>query len=440
MLPQNVDPLYVLPLVLLTSEVVFYMYIKFFVAPSLQRAPDDAPYEFKKPVDMFRNIYDLCDSLESYALDKFFCGFMSFCDFEEICYENVHRFIAWAVFVKPFVDLQDSEKSIVYKLRQEAAKRMKKDFQQGDNPAVRESGIHFDAVSYIHHPLCLVAFLYLLDMITLYGFLYPLGFKKYSTSNGLTYWYNGYQDQVGSQRAPVVLFHGICTGWLYYSLLIRKLVNDRPVFLFDNRNVKIGGVPSSRSPHPGPLEVNASFKEMLSTHDVASVSIVAHSWGTTLAGWVVRLSPSMASNLTLIDPASVTMVFPEATHELLYKQPRTLADYLLNYFVRYDLNLSWTLRRHFYWYNGFLELHEVPKDIGIIVGIAADDELVNSAVAYEISGNASDKRKQREAITRIVWKNCMHGQAISRESCVMDIIMALKESDGNVKENNVKSY
>ena len=79
------------------------------------------------------------------------------------------------------------------------------------------------------------------------------------------------------------------------------------------------------------------------------MSIVSHSWGTFLAGWIARLKPELVSHLTLIEPIAINVELFETTFSVLYKQGCGLDEVLMYLFVRNDITISNNLRRHFAW-------------------------------------------------------------------------------------------
>jgi pimeloyl-ACP methyl ester carboxylesterase len=100
---------------------------------------------------------------------------------------------------------------------------------------------------------------------------------------------------------------------------------------------------------PDPTSVCNSIVQILAAHDISKVSIIAHSWGTFLAGWVVKMRPDIVSHLTLIEPVAMNVVLFETTYAIIYKPPVDISGYLLYYFVRKDISVSNAIHRNFFW-------------------------------------------------------------------------------------------
>lgn len=390
----------------------------------------------------------MISSLESYTLEKFFSGFCLDAPFENIYTQNCDEFLAWAVYVSTFTNLNPDERGVITSLRCEASKYLQKDFVNGKNPVVKTTKFHLEEVSYLHHPLCLVLLIYAVNFLLMIWPIYLNGFKYYRTANGIGYWYCDNGNIERENKDPILLLHGVSTGLGYYGKLITSLMENhtRSIVIIEYTWVNLGAIPSHTSPAPGPLELQSAFKEICKCHNIKSVSIVAHSWGTFLAGWLLRLCPRNISHVTLVDPACLTTVLPENTYNLLYKQPCTFSDYVLVYMVRNDLNLSFTLRRHFAWYNAALELDAVPDSVGVVVAIGAADELMCAAAAFELVGIASDRRKEIPpsnekvaTIRRLIWDSCAHGEIITSDTIISELKIAMDENENYQDiDNNFK--
>jgi pimeloyl-ACP methyl ester carboxylesterase len=145
--------------------------------------------------------------------------------------------------------------------------------------------------------------------------------------------------------------------------------------------------------------------QILAHHHIDKISIVAHSWGTFIAGWILQLNPSIISHVTFIDPVSITFLYPETTYTIVYKKSQSIEDHLLDYFVRHDISVSNTIHRHFTWYNEALSLDSIPASVGVVLGLSCHDALVNFRVALDLVElcNAGGKRnnKRHQCHTRM---------------------------------------
>ena len=126
---------------------------------------------------MIRDIYKLIEGLKSYSLEKFFSGFFRGAQFDEIYTQNCDDFLAWAAYTSSFSDLSPEEKEEVVSLRHEASKYVQTDFKEGLNTKVNSTRLHIEEVSYLHHPLCLLALLSAANFILMLMPVYLNGFK-----------------------------------------------------------------------------------------------------------------------------------------------------------------------------------------------------------------------------------------------------------------------
>jgi pimeloyl-ACP methyl ester carboxylesterase len=226
----------------------------------------------------------------------------------------------------------------------------------------------------------------------------------------------------GTDTPAVVVFHGICSGWSYYSKLILQLCSrKRRVILFDYDCVKLNSMVFEV---PGAVDVATSIRAIMQCHQCEKISIVSHSWGTFWAGWMVRLHPQVVVSVTMIDPIALTVVFPETTYFILYKPVKTFQDVLVSYFVRNDLTISNTLHRNFAWYNVALRFDDIAPHIGVNVAISGKDELMHPPVLMELLQIHSEKRASIKAapIKSILWDEFEHGMGILDDDAIVSIV------------------
>lgn len=432
----------------LCLEFTFYVYMVYCLVPSVQPVNSAEQFLWTDPVIQIQKIYDMLAKLKSYDFKNWLSGFCIGSKVEDVKAGNASSFLAWSIYSREFSDLSDDEQKVVQRLLKEAEERFGITFEEGHNATVQHVRFNLAPVPYAHH---LAVQYLLLNVIEGYSNvinLYSKGFRHFRCSNGTTYWFRAGRN--GKDTIPMLFMHGICTGWNPYIKLIEEVGGvDRDVILFDYRCIKINHIDVHV---PDAMEVNAAVLDITRRHNITRLSIVAHSWGTFLAGWVVRMSPHLVSHITLIDPVSLMVVFPETTYTLLYKPPTVFLDYLLLYFIRHNLSISNTVYRHFSWYNGQFWLDSIPEHIGIAIGVAGNDDLVHCSALCELIDNAnkvnsimkdddndnSDLRKGkdekeeqgqvgRREIKKLVWEAYTHGQAVYCDASIRDIKDAILE-------------
>jgi len=226
--------------VIFIVEIFYYLYITFFLAPTKinEVFEDDSKYHmFNSPIDRFRDILDVFESISSYTFEKFSCGWCSReakIDMSDIYTENYDSFLAWALYVKDYKFLDDNEKKIIKNFRQEACKRFNIKMKEGYNPTIRHVDFSNAPVTYHHHPLFIYGIWALFEkyyqILTL---RWNFGYRKLNRF-GVSYWYKA-SSSVNS-GPPILLFHGICSGWGYYWNIIKMLslyTQNRSVLLID---------------------------------------------------------------------------------------------------------------------------------------------------------------------------------------------------------------
>jgi hypothetical protein len=165
--------------------------------------------------------------------------------------------------------------------------------------------------------------------------------------------------------------------------------DNRSVFMIDLDAIKINSMVFHM---PTPEQFSNKIKILLKRHHVSKVSVVGHSFGTITAGWLVKHQPEIVSHLTLIDPVSLLLGLPDVAYSFLYKKPKSFIEWIIYIFGSRELTISHTLHRQFWWYRNVLWLEEVPSHIGVVVGLAGKDEVLNALALFEYTNLCREKR------------------------------------------------
>jgi pimeloyl-ACP methyl ester carboxylesterase len=234
-------------------------------------------------------------------------------------------------------------------------------------------------------------------------------------------------------KTPILMLHGICHG-LGYMCDIVEAFQDRLIIYLDINCIRFNWITLDV---PDPNSLKEIITQILKQYGIPKVSIISHSWGTFLAGWIIKLMPEVVSQITLIDPISITVELPETTYCILYKYPDSIPNLLLYLFIRNDLTISNNLHRHFAWYNMALKFQEIPDHIPVVVSIAGKDELIDSKTASELTTLAIQAREKSSgaSITHLVWDDFIHGMALHNSESVLKIKQSIQNNEV-VQENN----
>lgn len=293
-------------------------------------------------------------------------------------------------------------------------KEMKETNQYKKTLKHTDTGFHnMDCTTIRHKPLLFYAFIGAIECTS--GLLYyrRYGFQR-RYYNGISYWVRpGIKGKERKEGIPVLFFHGICTGWTYYASFVQTVLDkDQTVLLIDYKWVQMNWI-SLQGP-----DVQTYLKcvhEIVQQYNgETQVTVMGHSYGTFLAGAYARMYPDTVKQLVLIDPIAISLIFPEATYNLLYKPVTSWHDVLLEYFVRGDPSIHHCLNRHFTWYNSCLFLEDVPPSIEVVLFIGEKDAMIPLAPIQELvqidNEHVSHATKDRTRI--VVMPDIDHGQAI----------------------------
>ncbi|KAA1130211.1 hypothetical protein PGTUg99_007235 [Puccinia graminis f. sp. tritici] len=142
------------------------------------------------------------------------------------------------------------------------------------------------------------------------------GFKLKCCSNrknGLKYFLripDSWRKLPSDQRPPAILFiHGIGTGFLLYSSLIKYLAlspwaNERPVMILVQPHISMEIFSPAYFLPPSETQLTGDIKEVfedLGFHETG-VELLAHSNGTVVSGWIIKAFPKLVKRSCLLDP------------------------------------------------------------------------------------------------------------------------------------------
>jgi pimeloyl-ACP methyl ester carboxylesterase len=404
-------------------EILFAYVITYYVAPHLQRFRKPVATE-TPPLQYFQKIFDTVDSLPGYTISDYIRGFFHNVPLEEVHKENLASFIAWGIFGKHLHELDNDEQQRMQELLDYTANRYEvlANLKPGKNPNITHCAITLEPVRYFHRPLLLYVASGLGEIFFHNTYLRMVGFQFLETE-GMTYWIK----EGSSQLPPMLIYHGISSGWSMYSLLIRTFHPHRTVILVDLDAVKIK---SMYFHMPSMEKYNESILRVLRRHRIEKVSIVGHSFGSITASWLVNKHPEVVSHVTMLDPVSILLCLPDVVENFIYRSLRNCkspVEAVIWFFAARELTISYALHRNFIWHNNILWLQDLPADIGVVVGVATKDEITNPRLQQAYIDNCVALRERQAAITSatppakittVVWQNYSHGQILLTPSAL----------------------
>eukprot|EP00879_Flechtneria_rotunda_P022092 GHRR01023310.1.p1 GENE.GHRR01023310.1~~GHRR01023310.1.p1 ORF type:complete len:238 (+),score=84.66 GHRR01023310.1:407-1120(+) len=148
-----------------------------------------------------------------------------------------------------------------------------------------------------------------------------LGFKK-RWIRDMPYWTRGIDcpsnssiiGQGQQQQQPIVFIHGVVGLLLYLPLLVPLAVKQVPLLVLDMRHVGL-----RLSPIIPTIDALATgLATALEYHNLGQVVLMAHSYGTLVAGRLLRLNKAAVSRVVMMDPVCFGMFMPQLLYGFIY--------------------------------------------------------------------------------------------------------------------------
>jgi len=407
------------------AEIGYYLYVRFLIYPTLipLRAPQ--PFWFSTPLKIMTELYETFEN-SIYYFEKFLAGaFLHSTNITDIYTKNYDSFLAWYLFMRHLEDVNLEQLKSIQELRNSAFKKFLPKGKYGYNKDAKHCSLGLDRrIEYTHKPLVLKCVLSGLQLHYEFCYLLKNGFRKFE-HYGISYWYLKHPQ---ATQPPILFFHGICTGWNAYSTIIEEFIkNNRSLILINYECIVLN---SMCFQVPKYTQMTDVVVAILEKHLIDQISLVGHSWGTFIAGWIIKTIPSKICHLTLVDPISTFVPYPETSYEVCYKPPTSLDDYLLYYFLRTDLTVGHTLARHFAWYNMVLSYTQIPHDIGVVISISENDTLLDSAAAVKITDkHIANLPTTAKAYVKLFWPKFGHGEAKNNPQSVKVLVETITKNE-----------
>jgi hypothetical protein len=456
----------------LNIEILFYIYIHFYLIPKIQPIKSGVKYCFEKPIKTFYKLFAILSKIHKYSFKDFFnkwcdnkpfieksggvekdhdVGFLSYSgerpyeygmniknSHKVVSYNKIISWLSWVIYNESVFNLHPIQLKNVNKLSNQIIEKYYNHSTTTSTSKELNKNIQMFSlvpITHIHHPL----FIYLLfwgarlcgDLI-----IKKSGFIYCETSSGLSYWY---KESVNKTQTPIIMFHGISfLGWYYYYKLIKGF-NNRTIILINYKGILINSLCIKELHYlTNPFIFSKNILEIIHKYNLQEISVIGHSWGTFLVKWAFLQKYTYSSknpitkyikNITLIDPVALSVFLPETTNTILYSSFNTLkiVDLCICYFIKNDLTISYNLQRHFEWYNTVIFLDEIPKHINLVIGISIKDNFMDSLTTIKIIKEFIKKCNNKKRTKLIIWKNLQHSDAIVNNKTVKQIKNAIFE-------------
>ena len=354
--------------------------------------------------------------------------------------EDIEELMAWAFFSKYVDDLEPWERIEMHKMHQYAEDKNVL-IKQGKKGNLRANSYSFQEMRPWYRPLFIYIFMSVIYWIGCI-FLYNIGFRKYVTSTGLTYWYHPgyptknalYPDKDQQKCLPILFFHGIAPGGLslytpmiYFGFMkLFKMNFNRhqpPIFLFENPNISYQlqfDALDEKQTVQGVME--ALECNLPPRYD--KVSVIGHSFGSAQITWLLHGMPQYIGQLILLDPVSILLSEPDVLSNFFHNiknvnnhyteqdrpqfhQTTKLQQTKIQYIASTEISIEYYLKTKFAWFNSELWLEDIPKDVNVLIFLSGQDCIVptNKVRRYV-------DLKGLENVELFCWEECGHGDCV----------------------------
>eukprot|EP01031_Cornospumella_fuschlensis_P035698 gene35698-43294_t len=318
----------------LAVELGFWFVVANIVSPRLNKLAKPDPLE-NHPGLFLDRIMSVVGELKCYTFEQYFEGFFLGAKFSDIYYDNILSFLAWAVFGKHLKDLHPREAKATRKFVDHLMENYEcfRNLQPGSNPNIQHCNFTLQPVPYCHRPLLLYV-INGLNEVLCNALCFRLHGFQFLEVGGVTYWI---KQGAKTDLPPMMFFHGISPGWSFYVMLIRYMATERTIIMVDLEAVKIKSMCFYM---PTVDHFTEHIVHILRRHHIEKVSVVGHSFGTIVAGWVVSRFPEIVSHVTLIDPVSLLLALPDVAYSFVYRKPKSFVEWVLYLMAAREITIS----------------------------------------------------------------------------------------------------
>lgn len=308
---------------------------------------------------------------------------------------NFLEWLAWALFEEHAEDLSASQRSEAERFVDLFESRAGWAFATGSSRAVTPIRLTLDPVHAEHRPLVSAGVTHLaVGKVITEALLRVLGFRRSVDTRGVTFWYRAASGATAecdrsspssaaatNRASGILFFHGLGIGLVSYTVLLRALVRLRrhPILLVENPAISMRlttpGVPGGSTGYLG------SVAAAMAAVGMTTACVVAHSFGTVVAAWMMRQRPDLVHSTVLIDPIPFLLCLPDVCNNFVHRPPTKGSEMLMRYFVSRDATIAATLARHFHWRECCLWADELPGGPGLggLLPRESEDEGVSAA-------------------------------------------------------------
>jgi pimeloyl-ACP methyl ester carboxylesterase len=207
-----------------------------------------------------------------------------------------------------------------------------------------------------------------------------LGFTR-GERNGVHYWHRACKSCEKKETEPVVFFHGIGPGPVFYLPLLTRL-KDKEMLIVELPWISMKPwISVPRDPRKFAEDVLAIIDGFRMRRDERRIVLVGHSYGSVPIAWLMRTDPQLKCRLILIDPVTLYIIVPKVCYSFLYEEPRGIFSRIIRHWASEEIGVACTLRRGFYWTDCVQFAEDLPADSRVF--LSAQDHIVPVDIVHE---------------------------------------------------------
>ena len=236
--------------------------------------------------------------------------------FEDLSREDVFEFITWAMFTTTpeYIDVED-------RVEVDRSVALIEDFIGYRFPPKKDEVKKFNILRPSIEPLRAVHKPLLFYAVTqgVFGALLSHRMSKHNfvrkTEGELIYWTN--VDSVHSDKAPIVMAHGIGGLCAYFDFIRSLLPLDAPLIVLEIPSVSLHIAPNVPS-----IEAHVqSMSGILDKHGFEKAVFIGHSFGSSIVSWMVQSRPERVAASVFMDPVVFMLHLTDILKNWTYEEP-----------------------------------------------------------------------------------------------------------------------
>ena len=170
----------------------------------------------------------------------------------------------------------------------------------------------------------------------------------------------------GEDNNPVLFIHGLGMGLAQYASLVSYFekhpsLQSRPLVLLLQPHISMSFFHPQHLHPPNKTGTNRGLRALVAKWGFEDgITVVSHSNGTIVHGWLLKESPDLVKRSCFVDPVTFCLYEPFIAHNFLYRKPTTGIQVLMQYYVARELGIALMLQRYFDWSANITWAEEIP--------------------------------------------------------------------------------